>query len=63
MSFPRVVPPEKENMMREISNIANFLSSRKQQEERGKSRMVPIRDSTALFSIKNGINRPSQMFF
>lgn len=53
----------KENMMREISMLANGFSSRKQYDERGKSRVVPDRDSNALFSIKNGINRPGQAFF
>ncbi len=53
----------KENMMREISILANGFSSRKQYDERGKSRVIPDRDSNALFSIKNGINRPGQTFF
>lgn len=54
---------EKENeMMREISSIVSGLSNRKQ-EERGKSRLLAGRDSSNLFSIKNGINRPSQNFF
>ena len=54
---------DKENMMREIANIASgFNSSRKVQEERSISRVMPNRDNNTLFSIKNGINRPNQLY-
>ena len=48
--------------MREIANIASgFNSSRKMQEDRSRSRVMPKRDTNTLFSIKNGINRPNQL--
>jgi len=54
---------EKENMMREIHSIANGFSSRKIHEDSRKVSRVVAKDANALFSIKNGINRPSQLYF
>jgi hypothetical protein len=50
-------------MMQEISNIVNNLSSRKFQEDKRKSRAFPTNNDTTLFSIKNGINRPTNGYF
>jgi hypothetical protein len=43
--------------------MVSVFGARKMQEDRSRSRAQPAKDSNALFSIKNGINRPSQLYF
>ena len=54
---------EKSNkIMQEITSLVTNISHRKIQEDKRKSRIYQTNDN-ALFSIKNGINRPGQGYY
>lgn len=49
-------------IMQEITSLVTNISQRKMQEDKRKSRVYQTNDN-ALFSIKNGINRPGQGYY
>lgn len=49
-------------MIQEITNLVSCISNRKFQEDKRKSRAFQTSDSS-LFSIKDGINRPSLGYY
>lgn len=49
-------------IMQEITSLVTNISQRKMQEDKRKSRIYQTNDN-ALFSIKNGINRPGQGYY
>lgn len=55
---------DKENkMIKEINSLVSGFSSRKAYEDKNRSRMLSTKNSSNLFSIKNGINRPNQIYY
>jgi vacuolar-type H+-ATPase subunit D/Vma8 len=55
---------DKENkMIKEINSLVSGLSTRKAYDEKSRSRMLSTKNTSNLFSIKNGINRPNQIYY